>query len=1003
MCHIPLRIPIFNLLTTLPLSVVAVHGLNFTGSDNHAVKTWAKGDRVWLRDDLPGRLPEPARVMLFAYNSSPAIGAGAIKLDDHARNLLQRLSIMRKDAPLRPLVFICHSLGGIVVKQALVEAKLDDSYKKVFESTCLLVFFATPHQGGAYANVGELTVKLFKIGQLSNDLLRALGKNANDATRRFEQARHLSDECLVISFYEGETLGLAGIIVDKRSATLNLSGMREKQVAMNADHSSICKLDPSDRDTYELVLGTVDEQVQRALACRSTRGESLQHAQATREILDWLTPTNYGQQHSDNLSKRHPGTGIWFLESDPYKAWLEDSPQSLFCSGIPGAGKTIITSVVINDLRRLFKDAEIAICYVYCIFGKEDQDTHDLMLSLLKQLAETKYPVPDAVKRLYEDHAMRHTRPLLSETLGAIRSVAATYKRVFVIVDALDEFREQSRVEFISELLAFQSGLQINLLVTSRPIPDISNQFVGGLRLDVRAHNDDVHSYLTKRVSEPIGLRSAEQALSDEVINTLTEASKGMFLLAKLHMDSLRDKVTQKDIQNALKEISSPSSSAPRPYHYAYDAAMNRVMHQLPGFKSHAEKVLGWVAYAKQQFHQDELLLVMSLEHDRTSIDPANIPKIDDLISFCAGLVNLNKANGLVSFIHHTTREYFDSNKERWFPNFDQEIAATCASYLSFNVFTNESCLTLEDLHRRFREHRFFEYATRHWGSHARASQTCEAVLRFLKRDTAVNAADQGRRFHRRRSISHYSEETIRFIHGRTGLHLAAVLDLREAVDALLQTYTIETKDDQGLTALTLCAQSRQWGMVKFLKQRGASVHAPNKQGETPLLFAAKWADETTVKFLIDHGADVNAQSTALLTPLLVASNYQMPRVVQDVAKRWGVIKCLIEKGADATAKDYFGTTALHQIARSNFPEGWEAIAKCLIDHGAQVNAKNTYGHTVLHEAMRVHTYNFRIPRALQFFIEHGADPNVQNKKGETPLSLAHRLGVPGEYLSALV
>ncbi|KAK6822560.1 ankyrin [Apiospora arundinis] len=842
------------------------------------------------------------------------------------------------------------SFSSVIALVALVEAKLDDSYKKVFESTCLLVFFATPHQGGAYANVGELAVKLFKIGQLSNDLLKALSKNANDATRRFEQARHLSDECLVISFYEGETLGLAGIIVDKRSATLNLSGMREKQVAINADHSSICKLNPSDRDTYELVLGTVEEQVQRALACRSTRG-----------------------------------TGIWFLESDRYKAWLEDSPQSLFCSGIPGAGKTIITSVVINDLRRLFKDAEIAICYVYCIFGKEDQDTHGLMLSLLKQLAETKYPVPDAVKRLYGDHAMRHTRPLLSETLGAIRSVAATYKRVFVIVDALDEFREQSRAEFISELLAFQSGLQINLLVTSRPIPDISNH------------------YLTKRVSEPIGLRSAEQALSDEVINTLTEASKGMFLLAKLHMDSLRDKVTQKDIQNALKEISSPSSSAPRPYHYAYDAAMNRVMHQLPGFKSHAEKVLGWVAYAKQQLHQDELLLVVSLEHDRTSIDPANIPKIDDLISFCAGLVNLNKANGLVSFIHHTTREYFDSNKERWFPNFDQEIAATCASYLSFNVFTNELCLTLEDLHRRFREHRFFEYATRHWGSHARASQTCEAVLRFLKRDTAVNAADQGRRFHRRRSISHYYKETISFIHGRIGLHLAAVLDLREAVDALLQTYTIETKDNQGLTALTLCAQSEQWDMVKFLKQRGASVHAPNNQGETPLLFAAKWADETTVKFLIDHGADVNAQSTALLTPLLVASNFQMPGAAQDAAKRWGVIKCLIEKGADATAKDYFGTTALHQIARSIFPEGWEAIAKCLIDHGAQVNAKNTYGHTVLHEAMRVHSYDFRIPRALQFFIEHGADPNVQNKKGETPLSLAHRLGVPGEYLSALV
>lgn len=97
-------------------SVVAVHGLNFLDRNNHAEETWSAGGKLWLRDFLPGALPVEARVMLFAYNSSPARGASATNLDDHARSLLLHLRNKRQDAPHRPLVFISHSLGGLVVK-----------------------------------------------------------------------------------------------------------------------------------------------------------------------------------------------------------------------------------------------------------------------------------------------------------------------------------------------------------------------------------------------------------------------------------------------------------------------------------------------------------------------------------------------------------------------------------------------------------------------------------------------------------------------------------------------------------------------------------------------------------------------------------------------------------------------------------------------------------------------------------------------------------------------
>ncbi|SCB65545.1 unnamed protein product [Fusarium graminearum] len=230
------------------LDIVAVHGLNFKNSNNHARKTWTMNDKLWLKDFLPvALLPKHARVMLFEYNSSPAIGATAIKLSGHANNLLQWLKLKRK---------------------TLVAATLDVTYKSMVEAACLLVFFATPHQGGNYANLGNIVAKIVRTGMSKpkNDLLEALKANSDQAMQRFEQARHLPERCLVVNFYEGDPYGKIGLIVDKKSATLNLPGTREKQIAIHADHSTICKFDSPDSLACELVLGTIADEVERALA-----------------------------------------------------------------------------------------------------------------------------------------------------------------------------------------------------------------------------------------------------------------------------------------------------------------------------------------------------------------------------------------------------------------------------------------------------------------------------------------------------------------------------------------------------------------------------------------------------------------------------------------------------------------------------------------------------------------------------------------------------------------
>ena len=83
-------------------------------------------------------------------------------------------------------------------------------------------------------------------------------------------------------------------------------------------------------------------------AVRKDQSEWLQ-SDTTRKILNWLSPLEYCNKQRDIASKRHEGTGEWFLMSEKFTSWLSGSADSvLWCPGAPGAGKTVIAYVLSN-------------------------------------------------------------------------------------------------------------------------------------------------------------------------------------------------------------------------------------------------------------------------------------------------------------------------------------------------------------------------------------------------------------------------------------------------------------------------------------------------------------------------------------------------------------------------------------------------------------------------------------------------------------------------------
>jgi Cdc6-like AAA superfamily ATPase len=151
---------------------------------------------------------------------------------------------------------------------------------------------------------------------------------------------------------------------------------------------------------------------------------------------------------------------------------MEGKEKTLFCPGIPGAGKTMIASIAVDHLRTSFPDDKTGEALLYCSYKRQDnQKVDDLLASLLGQLTAWQSTVPKSIRALYDEHR-RGVKPLLSrnEILEALSSITKASSRTFIIIDALDECKtDRIRNELLSEVYRLQEISGIRLMVTFRP------------------------------------------------------------------------------------------------------------------------------------------------------------------------------------------------------------------------------------------------------------------------------------------------------------------------------------------------------------------------------------------------------------------------------------------------------------------------------------------------------------------------------------------------------
>jgi len=338
------------------------------------------------------------------------------------------------------------------------------------------------------------------------------------------------------------------------------------------------------------------------------------------------------------------------------------------------------------------------------------------------------------------------------------------------------------------------------------------------------------------------------------------------FLLARLYIQSLTGKTTPKSIRLELEKMEIGTDALSK----AYDDTMRRIDSQEKDIRELAKKILSWIFYARRLLTINELLHAMGVGPEASRLDKEDLYDPDEMISFCAGLVEVEKKSGVIRLVHYTTREYFERTESQHFPGAAESITATCLTYLSLDNFAGGYCLTDSSLQTRLREYYLFDYAARNWAGHSRRVQASVYghARKFLMDEPKVSSASQVLLTSKHRG-RHYSQQTAKKF---SGMHMVAYLGLDVIMTSLFQEkINPDSKDSLGRTPLSYSAERGWEKVVELLLGAKVNSNSQDNTGGTPLHWAAWRGRARVVASLIEKGADIEVSDSGKGTPLVWA------------------------------------------------------------------------------------------------------------------------------------
>ncbi|KAF3797830.1 hypothetical protein GCG54_00002373 [Colletotrichum gloeosporioides] len=388
-----------------------------------------------------------------------------------------------------------------------------------------------------------------------------------------------------------------------------------------------------------------------------------------RKVIDFFLKVNPQPNFQTAMRLRQPLTGLWLTESNQnYLKWRDIPSSSLWLSGIPGAGKTVLCGVVIDEILQM-SDESTAVAFQFCDYKNDDsQKLVNILCVIAVQLSQQN---EEAFSLLEDQFALLNPsgglskEPEIEALVALIQKLSSLFHRVFLIVDGVDECGT-SMGKVAAELRRLSEVCRsLSLAIFSRDEQEINEELSEtSMHIEIAAHSKDIDLYVCaemgkRRQLKKIRLQSPD--LAEEIREKLVNGAQGMFRWVACQLDYLCELTTNRARRKAL---SSLPPTLPETYH----RILLRILQAGPEVAKLVRKSLHWISLDRF-LSLNELREAVSIPESITSdFSHEDWVDTDRIVEECRSFIRKrrekrqrNQAEDYIEFAHFTVEEYLRS------------------------------------------------------------------------------------------------------------------------------------------------------------------------------------------------------------------------------------------------------------------------------------------------------------------------------------------------------
>ena len=382
--------------------------------------------------------------------------------------------------------------------------------------------------------------------------------------------------------------------------------------------------------------------------------------------------------------------------------WINPDPneattRTLWLTGLPGAGKTVLSSFVISRFSEV-SDKKPSTPTLYFFFKMTDNDKNSV-IAVTRSLVYQLYllsPASLCADILSLRDSGGKDRALSERGLWELFvKHARDMNKLTIILDALDECNGV-RV-LLQRMIAFSNCSRAKIFLVSRREESIALELEVCPRI-VITHEDiesDINSYVKAEIAKVPRFR--DKPIEQEMVSALSSGHGGMFLWAYLMIQELKEVGTEEQVKKALRSLPEGLEEMHEKIITRLDATLRSAHRQL------ATKILKWIVCAVRPLRLVELREIMRFDFREGRSSTQKTVDDDDFfysekdIELACGALVLTR-NGALQLIHLSTKEILLSKPPQMLPNDPRldfyvdarrenpHMAALCVAYISSHL-----------------------------------------------------------------------------------------------------------------------------------------------------------------------------------------------------------------------------------------------------------------------------------------------------------------------------